>query len=205
VWVARGQYQRVIANYSEILPILERLTANGTKDSYLDVNLATVHELIADSRLGQGDADTALTFYRKSHFNLEHAIAASPANVDWKLLYLWSHSRLALLGDRTENRIKLILESLQKLRDENRLTPAQQRLLPVAEEARAAIREGGPSWQYDLALVFWRAAPLASNPVREYAFLVAMLRRLQQENELDGEKQEMLRWAEAQLTKLREQ
>jgi hypothetical protein len=149
--------------------------------------------------------DAALSSYRDGHSILEKVVATSPNNVQWQLHLLWSHSRLALLGDDSTRRFRLIVTTLSKLKDENKLAPAHERWLPVANDGLAAMRPDNPQWQTDLVSILWRAAPFAENPVRQAALLVAVLRKLEHEGKLRPEQSYWLPKAEAQLAMFRQQ
>jgi tetratricopeptide (TPR) repeat protein len=205
VQIAKGNSQGAFESSKARLAELQRLVRDDPHNIYLQINLALAHELIADAHVALGRFDAAMASYRESHAMWERISAKSPDNIDSSLSLLWSHSRLALLGDSPAARLQQIVATLRHLKEQNRIAPSLARWLSVAEEGLGTVTPMTERWQADLIDVLWRAAPLTQNPVRQCALLVAMLRKLQQEDRLPPEPSDRISKAEAELAAFRRQ
>ena len=183
----------------------EHLVAGDSQNAFWQLDLANSYALVADAYIAQGKLDDALSNYRDSHAILERICRSDPSNVQRRLDLLWSHSRLALFGDSPLKRFKLIVATSDELNGQNKLTVEQQRWLPVAQEGLAAVDPGNKQWQWDLLQMYWRTASFTANPVRQVALVVAMSRKLREENKLTAEQGDSIPIAESKLESIREQ
>jgi hypothetical protein len=87
---------------------------------------------------------------------------------------------------------------------EGKLTAEQERWLPYAEHALAAAKLGNAELQWVMLNIYWQTAFFTENPVREASLVVAMLRKLHEEDRLTPEQANWLPTTELELTKLRE-
>jgi hypothetical protein len=117
----------------------------------------------------------------------EQVAASDLSNVGWQLDLLWSHSRLALFQDDPVRRVEFIVTTLQRLKMEGKLTAEQERWLPYAGHALAAAKLGTAELQWVMLNIYWQTAFFTENPVREASLVVAMLRKLHEENRLTPE------------------
>jgi tetratricopeptide (TPR) repeat protein len=205
VLVAQGNAHEAIENYKRKMLILERLIKLDPSNAYWQSDLAVSHSAIADARVAEGNLEEASSSYRRSHEILERVVASDPTIVDWQLDLLFSHSRLALFGDKPVERFKFIVETLLRLKKEGRLTSAEERWIPFAEEGLAAAGRDNKQRQWDLLNIYWRTVSLTRNPVRQAALVVAMLRKLKDENKLTEDQIRWLPLAEAQVANMQKQ
>ena len=201
--IAEGNIQQAVENYKSRVSLVEHLVANDLQNVVLQLDLAVSYASLADAYIAQGKLDEAFSNYRKSHPILERSCESDPSNVDRQLDLLWSHSRLALFGDSPLERFKFIVATLGELKRQNKLTAEQQRWLPVAQQGLAAVDPENKQWQWDLLQMYWRSASFTINPVREAALVVAMSRKLREENKLTAEQAEWISIAESQLESMR--
>jgi len=204
VLLAQGNTEEAIENYQRRLPILDRLTKSDPRNATWTRDLAVSYAMIADVHVTKGKLVEAHANYRKSHAIWEQVAASDPSNVGWQLDLLWSHSRLTLFQDDAVTRIEFIVATLQRLKMEGKLTAEQERWLPYAEHALAAAKLGNAEVQWAMLNIYWQTASFTENPVRQASLVVAMLRKLQEENRLTSEQARWLPIAELELAKLRQ-
>lgn len=94
---------------------------------------------LGDVFVRQGNLTDALRTFRETVEIADHLAKADPANAQWQVDVLWSHWRLARHGDEPARRWALIVATLRKLKDENKLTAEQATWLPVAEAELAKL------------------------------------------------------------------
>jgi tetratricopeptide (TPR) repeat protein len=205
VLVAQGRSEEAIENYRSRLSIISRLARGDSRNANLQIGLAVSHAMIADVYISQGNLQDALASYRSSHLIWERIVETDPTNVSLLLDLLWSHSRLALFKDDAARRVEFILVTLRKLKTENKLSPQQELWLPFAEEAYAAVGHGDDLLQRVMLSIYWRTASFTQNPVRQYALVLAMLRKLKEQGKLTTEQANWLPTAEQELARLRRQ
>jgi hypothetical protein len=167
------------------------------------VGLAVSHGMIGDLNVSQGRLEAALASYRNSHVMWERVVNSDPGNVSWQMDLLWSHSRLAVFGDRQTERLRYVVASLKTAKENGRLTSQQELWIPVAERALSAVHPANNDWQWDLLNLYWQTASLTDNPVRQATLVVMMLRKLRDDRKLTSAQAEWLSVAEAELVKLR--
>ena len=202
VLIAQGSAQEAIEIFAKKASILERLIPRDPRNAYWQKALAFSHHSIADSYIAAGKLEDARSSYLTSHAIWERVVAIDPTNVQAKMDLLWSHSRLALFGESPLSRWEFIVATLRKLKEDGRLTPEQERWLPVADEGLAAIRSS-KQWEWELLNLFWRTALLTHNPVRNASLVVAMVRKLHEDNRLTIEQARWLSVAEEQVAEMR--
>ena len=88
----------------------------------------------------QGNLPEALKSFRADLAIAERLAQSDPGNAGWQFDLVVSHWKLAANGDDAARRFAFIVAALRKLKAENRLTPAQERLLPQAEAELAKTR-----------------------------------------------------------------
>jgi tetratricopeptide (TPR) repeat protein len=204
-FIAQGNNQQAMDSYKARLALQKRLADEDRQNVIWKADLANSYASIADTYVAEGKLEDALSYYRDSHAWLEQVCAADPSNVQRCLDLLWSNSRLALFGDHSLERFKIIVETLTKFSQEGLLTAEQQRWLPVAQDGLAAVNPNNKQWQWDLLQLYWRTATFTTNPTRQAALVVAMLNRLRDEGKLTDEQLAWIRTAESQLAVMRSQ
>jgi hypothetical protein len=90
--------------------------------------------------VAQGNLTEAEKSFRDGLAIAERLAQADPSNAGWQVDLIVSHWRLAANGDDAWRRFAFIVATLRKLKEENRLTPAQESLLPEAEAQLAKTR-----------------------------------------------------------------
>jgi hypothetical protein len=119
----------------------------------------------------------------------ERLAAAEPSNTRWLSDLSSSHSRIGS-----------VLVSQGKFAEA--LTSSHDSL--VIAERLAKADPNNAEWQWDVVVSHWNLAMQGDDPARRWAFIVAELRRLRDENRLRPEWAGYLPLAEEQLAKVRE-
>ena len=88
----------------------------------------------------QGNLPEALKSFRDGLAIAEQRAQADPGNAGWQFDLVDSNWKLAENGDDAARRFALIISILRKLKEENRLAPAQEKWLPEAEAQLAKIQ-----------------------------------------------------------------
>ena len=101
---------------------------------------SVTHNKIGDVLKAQGNLAEALKSFRDGLAIAERLAQTDPGNAGWQVDLVVSHWKLATNGDDAPRRFAFIVATLRKLKAENRLTPAQERLLPKAEARLAKTR-----------------------------------------------------------------
>jgi hypothetical protein len=82
-----------------------------------------------------------LNSFRASLAIRERLAKADPANVVWQWDVVTANWRLAIHGDEPMQRWMLIIGTIRRLRDENRLRPDWAHWRPVAEARLAKLQQ----------------------------------------------------------------
>jgi len=204
VQVAQGRHDDAIASYQAQLAISERLVETDPENVQAQVGMAVVHGHIGDVHISQGNFDNAIAHYRSSHMIWEQVTSANVGKMAWHMDLMWSHARLAVLGDRQVERLRYVATTLRSLKESNRLSTLQVLWVPFAEQALAAVDPSNKDWQWDLLSLYWRSAQIDYNPVRQATLAVAIARKLRDEKKLTSVQAAWLSNAEAELTNLRQ-
>jgi tetratricopeptide (TPR) repeat protein len=203
VHIAQGRPDEAIASYQAQLAISERLVATDPRNAQAQVGLAVVHGHIGDVHISQGNFDDGIAHYRSSHLIWEQVTSGNGGNMAWHMDLMWSHARLAVLGDRQVERLRYVATTLKSLKESNRLSSLEVLWVPFAEQALGAVDPSNKDWQWDLLTLYWRSAQVDYNPVRQATLAVAIARKLRDEKRLTGAQVAWLSTAETELAKLR--
>jgi tetratricopeptide (TPR) repeat protein len=130
----QGDLTGALKSYRDELAIVERLAKTDPNNAEWQRNLSVAYEKVGDVLFAQGDLTGALKSYRDELSIRDTLAKADPVNVQWQVDLLWSHWRLARVGDDPPRRWMLIVSTLRKLKNENKLTAEQAAWLPKAEE-----------------------------------------------------------------------
>ena len=141
VLVAQGNLPEALKAYREDLAIAERVAKADPSNAGWQRDLSVSYIKIGDVLKAQGNLPAALKAYRDSLAIFERLAKAAPANVRWQVGVLWSNWRLAQHGDEPARRWALIVTTLRKLKDENKLTAEWAKWLPLAEAELAKVQE----------------------------------------------------------------
>jgi hypothetical protein len=90
--------------------------------------------------VAQGNLPEALKSFRDGLSIRDRLAQADPGNAGWQFDLVASHWRLAANGDDAPRRWALIVTTLRRLKEENRLAPVQEKWLPEAEARLAETR-----------------------------------------------------------------
>jgi len=105
--------------------------------------------------------------------------------------------------DDAARRTQVILLTLRILKENKNLTTEQERWLPFAEKADAAVQRNAREFQIVMLGIFACTVSLTQNPIRQLALVAAILQKMKRENALTAVQ---LQWAaelEDQLANLR--
>jgi hypothetical protein len=91
------------------------------------------YEKIGDALVAEGDLPEALKSFRTDLAIAERLAQSDPDNAGWQFDLVVSHWKLAANGDDAPRRFAFIVATLRKLKEENRLTPQQEKWFPEAE------------------------------------------------------------------------
>jgi tetratricopeptide (TPR) repeat protein len=88
---------------------------------------------LGDIRVEQGNLPDALKSFRDGLSVREGLAQSDPSNAGWQVDLVVSYWKLATNGDDAPRRWLFIVAALRKLKEEGRLTPVQEKWLPMAE------------------------------------------------------------------------
>jgi tetratricopeptide (TPR) repeat protein len=146
VLVAQGDLPDALKSFRDGLAIAERLAEVDPDNTDRQRNLSISYEKIGDLLAAQGKGPEALKSFHDTFVIRERLAKADPANVLWQTDLLASHWKLASQGDDSARRWPLIVETLRKLKADDKLTHEQAtRWLPEAEKRLAELNEPNPT------------------------------------------------------------
>jgi len=137
---AQGNLPEALKSFREDLAIADRLAQADPGNAGWQRDLSVCLEMIGDVLVAQGNLPEALKSFRDGLAIRDRLAQADPSNAGWQFDLVVSHWNLAENGDDAPRRFAVIVAVLHKLKEENRLTPAQERWLPKAEARLAKIR-----------------------------------------------------------------
>jgi tetratricopeptide (TPR) repeat protein len=129
-----------LKSFRDGLAIAERLAQADPGNAGWQRDLSVSYNKIGDVLVAQGNLPEALKSFRDGLAIRDRLAQADPSNAGWQFDLVVSHWNLAENGDDAPRRFAVIVAVLHKLKEENRLTPAQERWLPKAEARLAKIR-----------------------------------------------------------------
>jgi tetratricopeptide (TPR) repeat protein len=137
---AQGNLPEALESFRDGLAIRERLARADPNNAEWQRDLSVSYERVGDMLVAQGNLPEALKSFRDSLGIRERLAKADATNVGWQVDVLWAHWRLAQNGDDSARRWTLIVVTLRRLKQDNKLTAEQARWLPVAEEELAKLK-----------------------------------------------------------------
>jgi tetratricopeptide (TPR) repeat protein len=140
VLVAPGNLAEALQSFRDSLAIRERLAQADPGNAGWQRDLSVSYNKIGNVLVAQGNLPEALKSFREDLAIANRLAQADPTNAGWQFDLVVSHWKLAAHGDDAPSRFAFIVAALRKLKEENRLTPAQERWLPEAEAQLAKIR-----------------------------------------------------------------
>ena len=136
----QGNLPEALKSFRDGLAIRERLAQADPGTAGWQRDLSVSYERVGDVLVAQGNLPEALKSFRADLAIAERLAQSDPGNAGWQFDLVVSHWKLAANGDDAARRFAFIVAALRKLKAENRLTPAQERLLPQAEAELAKTR-----------------------------------------------------------------
>ena len=133
VFKAQANPPAALSAFRDSLAITERLAKSDPGNMEWQRDLAVDHETVGDILAVQGNLPAALTAYRDSLAIRQRLAQSDSGNVQWQVDVLWMEWRLAVHGDDPARRWGLIVNTLRKLKAEDKLTVEQAKWLPEAE------------------------------------------------------------------------
>jgi tetratricopeptide (TPR) repeat protein len=139
VLLAQGQLPEALKSFGDSVSIVERLTQSDPGNTEWQRDLAVSYEKIGDVLVEQLKPAEALQSFRRSLEIAERLARSDPDNPGWQFDLVGSNWKLAQHGDKPARRFAFIIATLQKMKKENRLTPAQAKWLPEAKKQLAGL------------------------------------------------------------------
>jgi tetratricopeptide (TPR) repeat protein len=140
VLVDQGNLPEALKSFRDGLAIRERLAQADPGNAGWQRDLSVSYNMIGDVLVAQSNLPEALKSFRDGHDIFKRLALADPGNAGWQVDLAISHWKLAENGDDAPRRWAFIVATLRKLKEENRLTPVQVRMLPEAEAQLAKKR-----------------------------------------------------------------
>jgi tetratricopeptide (TPR) repeat protein len=140
VLVAQGNLPEALKWFRDGLAIRDRLAQSDPGNAGWQHDLSVSYNMIGDVLVDQGNLPEALKSFRDGLAIRDRLAQADPSNAGWRFDLVVSHWKLAVNGDDAPGRFAFIVATLRKLKEENRLTPTQERWLPEAEPQLAKTR-----------------------------------------------------------------
>jgi tetratricopeptide (TPR) repeat protein len=137
---AQGNLPEALKSFRDGLAIRDRLAQADPGNAGWQRDLSVSYNNIGDVLVAQGNLPEALKALRDGLAIAEQLAQADPSNAGWQFDLIVSHWSLAANGDDAARRFAFIVATLRKLKEENRLTPAQEKWLPKAEARLAEMR-----------------------------------------------------------------
>lgn len=139
VQAAKGENADALSNYREGLAAMAPVLAQKLEGFNLIVLSVLAAYQNADDLLAKmGDSTGAVAGYRVALAAAQKLILLDPENIVWLRQYLRIQSGLATQGDDAPARLALIVGTLRKLKDTDRLNPEMAELLSLATSKLAA-------------------------------------------------------------------
>jgi tetratricopeptide (TPR) repeat protein len=145
---AQGNLPKALKSFRDGLAIAERLAQSDPGNAGWQSDLSVSFERVGDVLKAQGNLPEALKSFRDGLAIRERLAQSDPGNAGWQFDLVVSHWSLAVNGDDAPRRFAFIVDTLRRLKAENRLTPEQERWLPEAEAQLAKVRRGSLRTEY---------------------------------------------------------
>jgi tetratricopeptide (TPR) repeat protein len=185
----QGKRDEALNSYLASLAILERLAADDPGSARFQRDLSGSLVRVGDALHLQGKFDEALACYRDSLAIRERLAVTDPSNAEGQ------HDLSVVLG-----RVGYALAAQGEL-DEARAYFREA--LSIAEQV-AAANTSNADWRWDVVLWHLELAQRGDEPAQRWAFILAELSRLKDENLLRPDRARFLLLAEKELAKVME-
>ncbi len=137
-WIELGRLGVTTGSLGEAVTAFNAaLSAARRTGDERDESVALNH--LGDVLVAQGNLPEALTSFRDGLAIADRLAKADPGNAGWQFDLVASNWRLADNGDDAARRFAFIVATLRQMKEDNRLTPAQAKWLPRAEEQLAKL------------------------------------------------------------------
>jgi tetratricopeptide (TPR) repeat protein len=133
VQMALGDLPKALQLFRDSLAIRERLAQPDPTNTRWQHDLSVSYHKIGDVLVAKGNLPEALKWFRDGLAIRDRLAKIDPDNAGWQVDLAISHWKLAENGDDTPRRWAFIVATLRELKEKNRLTPQQEKLLPEAE------------------------------------------------------------------------
>ncbi len=138
--VAQNNLPEALTSFRDGLAVKQRLMHADPGNVGLLRDTLVSHKEISGVLAAQGDLAEVLETFRNALPITEQLAQADPGNAAaWQIFLVSLHINLARNGDDEVRRWPFIVATLSKLKEENRLPPEQEKLLPAAEAQLARM------------------------------------------------------------------
>jgi eukaryotic-like serine/threonine-protein kinase len=129
---AQSNADRALDAYAHGIDILEDLARSDSKSALRKSDLAWGYLKIGDALAALGRKDEAVVDFRKATALAQQIVDVDPNSADWEWALLWSEWRRVEQGDEAAICLRDMVQRLQKLARENRLSADLAWLMPRA-------------------------------------------------------------------------
>jgi tetratricopeptide (TPR) repeat protein len=188
VQVAQGNLAEALKSYRDGLAIIGRLAQSDPGNASWQRNLSVSYVKIGDVLKAQGNLPDALKSFRDGHDIFKRLAQSDSGSAGWQRDLLVFYNKIGDVQVAQGN----LADALKSFRDG----------LAIIDR----LAQSDPSnavWQFDLVTSHWRLAANGDDAPRRWAFIVATLRKLKEENRLAPVQEKWLPEAEAQLARTR--
>jgi eukaryotic-like serine/threonine-protein kinase len=129
---AQSNADRALDAYQQGIDILEDIGRSDTRSALPKSDLAWGYLKAGDALMALDRKDEAVSDFRKATTLAQQIVDVDPNNADWERVLLWSEWRRVGQGDEAAICLRDIVQRLQKLARENRLSADLAWLMPKA-------------------------------------------------------------------------
>jgi len=189
VLVAQGNLAEALTSFEASLAIRKRLAQADPDSAGWQRDLLVSYGKVGELLLAQGNLAEALTSFQASLAINERLAKAEPGNASWQhdLSVSYHNVGEVLLAQGS------LADGLTSLRAS----------LAIRERL-AKVDPGNAQWRWSVIVSHWRLAEHGDEPARQWAFVVAAMRKLREENRLRPDWARYLPIAEKQLATFKE-
>jgi tetratricopeptide (TPR) repeat protein len=137
---AQNELAGALGSYRSGLAVAQTVAASNPDNASVQRELLVTYIRIGDVQVAQKDLPGAMMTYRDGLAIAERLASSDPANAGLQFDLVTANWRLAAVGDSSAQRFAYIVTALRKLKQEGRLTPAQEPWLPAAEAQLARYK-----------------------------------------------------------------
>jgi tetratricopeptide (TPR) repeat protein len=137
---AQNELSGALGSYRSGLAVAQSLATSDPDNASVQRELLVTYIRIGDVQVAQKDLPGAMMTYRDGLAIAERLAKSDPANAGLQFDLVTANWRLAAVGDSSAQRFAYIVTALRRLKQEGRLTPAQEPWLPAAEAQLARYK-----------------------------------------------------------------